>query len=133
MQSVLKIKCRNFSFPMKAALSWCLFFPPFVSLSPWNWTGYIKNKEKLLTEGTCMPFSEKVIEHNQSTGFLKADPLQIDTKTISVTMLSARWLRNLALNEDRDFSCNLPVCSTEWGVTQEDYNWLCNFERLCSI
>lgn len=36
-----------------------------------------------------MPFSQKVIKHHQTTGFLKADPLQIDNETILV-MLSAR-------------------------------------------
>lgn len=65
----------------------------------------------------CMPFSEKVIEHNQTTGFLKADPLQIDNKTILVTMLSARWLRNLALNEDRDLPCN-PSSVFHWIRSQ---------------
>lgn len=64
-----------------------------------------------------MPFSEKVIEHNQTTGFLKADPLQIDNKTILVTMLSARWLRNLALNEDRELPCN-PSSVFHWIRSQ---------------
>lgn len=58
------------------------------------------------TEGMYMPFSQKVIKHHQTTGFLKADPLQIDNETILVTMLSARWLRNLALNDGRDLPCN---------------------------
>lgn len=65
---------------------------------------YFKKRETFDWRHVCMPFSGKVIEHNQTTGFLKADPLQIDNKTILVTMLSARWLRNLALNEDRDIA-----------------------------
>lgn len=80
----------------------CLCF--FISL---ELNGIYKKKvSNFSTEGMYMPFSQKVIKHHQTTGFLKADPLQIDNETILVTMLSARWLRNLALNDGRDLPCN---------------------------
>lgn len=67
----------------------------------------ISNKVRnFSTADVYTPFSQKVIIHHKPVGFLKGDPLQIDNKTVLVTIVSARRLRNLALDDDRDLPCN---------------------------